>query len=85
MAQALVCCPLQPSLAWQPPGYTRQHLDDRLVELDRKFGPCVEDPDRRRQLGIGSMLHWLREGDLHGLQVGQHLETTGQQLDKKQS
>jgi len=64
MQQAIVERTLEPLLAWQPPGFSRQHLDEYLVHLDTKFGPHVKDPEYRRTLTGGSLLNWLRTEDL---------------------
>ena len=64
MQQAIVERTFEPLLAWQPPGFTRRHLDEYLVHLDSKFGPHVKDPKYRRTLTGGSLLNWLRPEDL---------------------
>ena len=68
LQKAVVSCRLQPHLTWLPPGYCRLQLDQRLVELDSKFGQYVQDSRKKSRLSTGSMLSWLKEEELPGLQ-----------------
>jgi hypothetical protein len=60
--------PLAPSAAWRPPGYCRRRLDEHLIQLDTEFSAHVVEPEARRRLAAGSLLHWLRHEDLAQLQ-----------------
>ena len=54
---------LEPSASWQPPGFSRKALDEVLIDLDERF-PSLVDVVNSKNLGGGSLLHWLRQEDL---------------------
>ena len=63
LQQVVVERKLEPSVSWQPPGFSRQALDDVLINLDSRF-PSLVDVVNSRNLGGGSLLNWLRYEDL---------------------
>ena len=68
LQQVVVERKLEPSVSWQPPGFSRQALDDVLINLDSRF-PSLVDVVNSRNLGGGSLLHWLRQEDLELIQT----------------
>ena len=63
LQQVVVERKLEPSVSWQPPGFSRETLDDVLINLDSRF-PTLVDVVNSRNLGGGSLLNWLRYEDL---------------------
>ena len=63
LQQVVVERKLEPSVSWQPPGFSRQALDDVLKNMDSRF-PTLVDVVNSRNLGGGSLLNWLRYEDL---------------------
>jgi len=75
LQQVVVERKLEPSVSWQPPGYSRQALDDVLIDLDSRF-PSLVDVVNSRNLGGGSLLHWLRQEDLELIQTSKEEDHT---------
>ena len=63
LQQVVVERKLEPSISWQPPGFSREALDDVLKNMDSRF-PTLVDVVNSRNLGGGSLLNWLRYEDL---------------------
>ena len=76
LEQIVVERKLEPSVSWQPPGFSRQVLDKVLINMDSRF-PSLVDVVNSRNLGGGSLLHWLRYEDLeliHNSEEEDHTE-----------
>ena len=67
LEQIVVERKLEPSVSWQPPGFSRQALENILIDLDTRF-PSLVDVANSNNLGGGSLLNWLRPEDLELLE-----------------
>ena len=75
LGQIVVERKLEPSVSWQPPGFSRQALENILIDLDTRF-PSLVDVVNSRNLGGGSLLNWLRPEDLELLESSEEEDTT---------
>jgi hypothetical protein len=70
---------LEPSVSWQPPGFSRQALDGILINLDSCF-PSLVDVVNSRNLGGGSLLNWLRFEDIELIHNSEEEDHTAEEI-----